>query len=83
MARESGRGVLLAAEAVEGPHEDAGSGATRDLLGPVGGGRVHDDDALVRESDRRESVRKAILLVARDERDAQEGLFGGRHGAEV
>ena len=83
MARESGRGVLLAAEAVEGPHEDAGSGATRDLLGPVGGGGVHDHDDLVREGDRSESVRKAILLVAGNERDAEEGLFGGRHRPEV
>ena len=80
---ECGRGVLLLAEAVEAPHEDEGSGLTRDLLGPVGGGGVHDDDLLVREGDRRESVRQAVLLIAGDERDAEERLSGGRHRPEV
>src|ERR1017187_98037 len=81
VGRERRRGVLLAAEAVEGSREDIGSRLPRDLLGTVGRRGVHDDDALVREGHGSECVRQAVLFVAGDESDAEAGLFRGRHRA--
>jgi hypothetical protein len=51
--------------------EDARAGGRGDLGGAVPGGRVHDDDDLVRPRDGGEGRRKAVLLVARDERDRE------------